>query len=135
VPLPWSGEEPPFGFSPPGASAEPWLPQPAGWREVTAEREEGDPASTLELYRTALRIRRRQPGLGDGTLAWEEGTPAGVLSFTREPGFRCVVNLSAEVVALPPGEEVLLTSAPLTPDGALEPDAAAWLATQTSERD
>src|SRR5207245_2206982 len=27
VPLPWSGTEPPFGFSPSGTIAEPWLPQ------------------------------------------------------------------------------------------------------------
>jgi alpha-glucosidase len=53
-----------------------------------------------------------------------------VLSFSREPGFRCVVNLSAEPVALPRSEEVLVTSAPLTADHALEPDAAAWLSTQ-----
>jgi alpha-glucosidase len=135
VPLPWSGEDPPFGFSPPDASAEPWLPQPAGWRDVTAAREQGDQTSTLELYRTALRIRHGQPALGDGTLAWEEATPTGVLSFTREPGFRCVVNLSADPVALPPSEQVILTSVPLAPDGALEPDAAAWLATKTSEHE
>lgn len=89
----------------------------------------------LELYRAALRIRHSQSALGDGTLAWDGGTAEGVLSFTREPGFRCVVNLSGDLAALPPGEEVLLTSAPLTPDGALEPDAAAWLSAQTSERD
>jgi len=28
VPLPWAGAEPPFGFSPAGAGAEPWLPSP-----------------------------------------------------------------------------------------------------------
>ena len=35
VPIPWSGDEPPFGFSPDGASAPPWLPQPASWRALT----------------------------------------------------------------------------------------------------
>ena len=35
VPLPWSGDEPPFGFGP-GPST--WLPQPAEWAELTAER-------------------------------------------------------------------------------------------------
>jgi alpha-glucosidase len=135
VPLPWSGEKPPFGFSPADASTEPWLPQPAGWDELTAARQDGDPASTLELYRTALRIRRGEPALGDGTLAWDEAAPAGVLSFTRPPGFRCVVNLSADAVELAPGEQVLLSSAPLAPDGRLEPDSAVWLATETSKRD
>jgi alpha-glucosidase len=135
VPLPWSGEEPPFGFSPPDAAAEPWLPQPAEWRDMTAARQQGDPTSTLELYRTALRIRHGHPALGDGRFAWDGGVPAHVLSFTREPGFRCVVNLSGDPVALPPGEEVLVSSAPLASDGALDPDAAVWLATKTPERD
>ncbi len=135
VPLPWSGEAPPFGFSPPAANAEPWLPQPIAWREITATRQQGDPASTLELYRAALRIRHGHPALGDGTLAWDEAAPADVLSFTREPGFRCVVNLSPEPVMLPPGERVLVSSAPVGSAGALDPDAAAWLATKTPERD
>lgn len=30
VPLPWSGEQPPFGFTADGAR--PWLPQPEGWK-------------------------------------------------------------------------------------------------------
>jgi alpha-glucosidase len=132
VPLPWSGDQPPFGFSPADASAEPWLPQPAAWRDVSAARQDGDPTSTLELYRAALRIRRGHPALGDGALAWDRSASDGVLSLAREPGFRCVVNLSRDVVALPDGEQVLLSSAPLTPDGGLESDAAAWLSTKTS---
>ena len=28
VPLPWTGQEPPFGFSPADATAQPWLPAP-----------------------------------------------------------------------------------------------------------
>lgn len=31
IPLPWSGAEAPFGFSPPGSPAAPWLPQPASF--------------------------------------------------------------------------------------------------------
>jgi alpha-glucosidase len=31
VPLPWSGDEPPFGFT----TADPWLPQPAEWKGCT----------------------------------------------------------------------------------------------------
>ena len=48
--------------------------------------------SMLNLYRAALAERRRNPALGDGTLTWDDDAPDGVLSFTREPGFRCVVN-------------------------------------------
>ena len=129
VPLPWSGDEPPFGFSPSDASADPWLPQPPEWSDVTVERQEGDSGSTLELYRAALGIRRAHPALGDGALEWDESAPSGVLSFSRRPGFRCVVNLSGAPVSLPPGAELLVTSAPLTADGRLDADAAAWLST------
>ncbi len=51
VPLPWSGDEPPFAFSPDDASAAPWLPQPERWRSYTVAAQQGDPASMLELYR------------------------------------------------------------------------------------
>ena len=61
VPLPWSGTEAPFGFSPASAASEPWLPQPAGWAALTVEAQRADPASMLTLYRSALRIRRREP--------------------------------------------------------------------------
>jgi alpha-glucosidase len=127
VPLPWSGEQPPFGFSPPDASAACWLGQPSAWSEITAERQTGDQVSMLELYRRALKIRRAHPALGDGSLAWDDGAPPGVLSFTREPGFRCMVNLSAENVQLPL-HDWLLPSSALESDLLLPPDSAVWLA-------
>ena len=80
----------------------------------------------LTLYRTALAERRRNPALGDGTLSWDEDVPAEVLSFVREPGFRCVVNFGPEPYALPSGHEVLVASAELD-DGKLGTDTAAWL--------
>jgi alpha-glucosidase len=131
VPLPWSGKEPPFGFSPEGAAAAPWLPQPAGWRALTAEAQEGDPESTLELYRTALHLRRGLAALGDGPLQWID-SPPDALHFSREPGFACLVNLSAEPLPLPPGADVLMTSEPLDRGGRLPPDAAAWFSTEGS---
>jgi alpha-glucosidase len=126
VPIPWSGQVAPYGFSPAGATAEPWLPQPADWAVWNAEAQTGDPASMLELYRTALRIRREHPALGDGTMTWLDA-PEGVLSFRREPGFVCVVNLSAEPYELPAHSELLLAGGPLD-DGRLGPDQAVWLA-------
>jgi alpha-glucosidase len=127
VPIPWSGLEPPFGFSPPGAGAAPWLPQPACWRGQTAEAQTGDPGSTLELYRRALAVRRTHPGLGDGSLTWL-AAPTGALAFGRDPGFACVVNLSAAPVPAPAHSEVLLSSEPLERDGRVPPDTAAWFA-------
>jgi alpha-glucosidase len=121
VPMPWSGDVPPFGFG----DATSWLPQPAAWKDYTVEAQTGDEHSMLELYRSALRLRRANPALGDGSLRWVDA-PDGVLMFEREPGFRCVVNLGDEPVALPEGVEVLLASAALE-DGRLPVDGAVWL--------
>jgi alpha-glucosidase len=135
VPLPWSGLEPPFGFS----AGEPWLPQPKEWRELTVEAQSaeapsaeapsaevgpGELASMLELYRRALRVRRAEfvPAAG---LAWRPA-PDGVLAFDRG-GVACVANLSAGPVELP-GGEVLLASGPLA-GRLLPPDTSAWLRT------
>jgi alpha-glucosidase len=125
VPIPWSGSRPPFGFSPNGASASPWLPQPAEWASLTVEAETGDPRSMLELYRRALAIRHDRPELGDGPMEWLEA-PADALAFRRGEGFACVVNVSAEPVTPPSGARPLLVSAPLTDTGAVPVDAAAW---------
>jgi alpha-glucosidase len=129
VPLPWSGDAPPFGFSPEDATASPWLPQPEAWKRFTAAAQRRDPESILELYRAALRIRRRHPALGDGTLRWLDAPP-DVLAFARHPGFLCLVNLSAQPSPLPGGGRVLLASSPMAA-GALPADTAAWLAWPT----
>jgi alpha-glucosidase len=126
VPIPWSGQAAPCGFSPARATADPWLPQPSDWAALTVEAQAGDPDSMLELHRTALRIRREHPALGDGTMTWLDA-PEGILAFSREPGLTCVVNLSAEPYELPAHSQLLLSSGPLE-DGVLRPDQAVWLA-------
>ena len=103
----------------------PWLPQPPGWDRLAVAVQDGDPASTLELHRAALRLRRSHPALGDGTLRWQDA-PAGVLAFARDPGFGCLVNLSDRPVPLPAGTRLLLASCPLA-GAALPPDTTAWL--------
>jgi alpha-glucosidase len=125
VPIPWSGDKPPYGFSP-DDSAEPWLPQPTTWGPLTAQAQQGDPDSMLELYRSALRIRRESPALGAGTLRWLD-LPSGALGFDREPGFTCIVNISAPPVSLPEDSAVLLSSGPLTSRRELPVDSAVWL--------
>jgi alpha-glucosidase len=128
VPLPWSGVEPPFGFSPANATAQPWLPQPKEWRELTVDAESTDPASMLTLYRTALYLRRAHFTASDA-LTWLPA-PAGVLAFDRpsngRSALRCVVNLSPAPIPLPEHSEILLTSAQLQ-DSQLPPDTAVWL--------
>ncbi|MEU0740061.1 glycoside hydrolase family 13 protein [Streptomyces sp. NPDC006134] len=120
VPLPWTTTGPSYGFGPGGS----WLPQPPGFAAYAVEAQDGVAGSTLELYRTALRLRRK---LLDGeTLTWSDDEPRGVLRFDRSDRWRCVANLSGRTVPLPAGE-VLLTSVPLE-DGRLGPDTTAWLA-------
>ncbi|MFF9028196.1 glycoside hydrolase family 13 protein [Streptomyces iakyrus] len=123
VPIPWSGPAAPYGF---GTGAEPWLPQPDDWAGLCVEAQTGDPASMLELYRAALRLRRDHPALGDGGMTWLD-TPEGVLAFRREPGFVCVVNLSNAPYELPAHTALLLAGGPVE-GGVLEPDRAVWLA-------
>jgi alpha-glucosidase len=127
VPLPWSGTEPPFGFSPGGATGKPWLPQPKGWRELTVAGETEDDESMLRLYQQALRIRRSDPAFGGTPLTWRDA-PDEVLAFDRD-GVRCVANLSAGQVALPPHAPLLLASGPLD-GGLLPPDTTVWLRVQ-----
>lgn len=122
VPIPWSGTEPPFGFSEPPST--PWLPQPKDWGRYTAEEQSHDPGSFLNLYRAALRLRRELPSLGAGRMEWAERTPS-VLAFTRG-SFSFAANLGTEPVPLPPHREMLLASSPLR-DAILPPDTAAWL--------
>jgi alpha-glucosidase len=126
VPVPWAGRQPPYGFSPEGVST--WLPQPVDWADLTAEAQEGVAASTLELYRAALHLRRSEPGLAGSDLKWitgaadvltlERGGPAGML--------RCIVNFGPSPVELPNGR-ILLCSAELTEDGLLPSDVAVWV--------
>ncbi|MFF4238332.1 glycoside hydrolase family 13 protein [Actinomadura geliboluensis] len=128
VPLPWEGEEPPFGF---GAGPASWLPIPTGWRDLTVAAQSADPGSMLALYREALRLRREHPALGDGGLRWESAPP-GTLVFVRESGGRrlgCAVNTGGGTVRLPARGTPLLASGPVRLEGGhldLPPDTALW---------
>ncbi|MFG2482571.1 alpha-amylase family glycosyl hydrolase [Streptomyces virginiae] len=155
VPLPWSGDQAPYGFGPAGS----WLPQPAGWGDLSVAAQTGDPHSTLELYRAALELRRAMPGLGapeagagpgpePGSgpesdfgpgaeaasaesypcgMRWQSA-PEGVLLFTR-PGFACTLNSRSAPVELPAPGRPVLSSAPVETDGRtvrLPPDSCTW---------
>ncbi|GAA5108335.1 glycoside hydrolase family 13 protein [Alloalcanivorax gelatiniphagus] len=128
VPIPWAGSEAPYGFGP--GTGQPWIPQPAEWASLTVEAQTGDPDSTLEFYRDALRARREFAWTaGDEVelLDTSTGSPqllgADVLAFRRGP-LTVVVNCGETAAALPEGE-VLLASGPV--DGELPADTAVWL--------
>ncbi|RFU84538.1 DUF3459 domain-containing protein [Streptomyces triticagri] len=124
VPIPWTKAGRSHGFGDGGS----WLPQPSGWGELSVEAQTGDPGSTLELYREALRIRRTQPDLGAGDRVEWLPAPDGALAF-RRGAFACTVNATAEPVRFPVNGRVLLASSPVTVEGdeaVLAPDSTVW---------
>ncbi|MFF9206361.1 glycoside hydrolase family 13 protein [Streptomyces sp. NPDC014986] len=132
VPIPWTREGSSYGFGSGGS----WLPQPDGWGSLSIEAQSGQPGSTLEMYRTALAVRRDHPALGSAdNLRWCD-SPPGVLVFERSsaegPSFTCTVNLTgAPVTFVPPGR-LLLTSTQVqvtAGQAVLPPDATAWWTT------
>lgn len=126
VPLPWSANESgSFGFSinVKLGKENSWLPQPKWWGNYSAENQEHDPNSTLNLYRKALEIRKTEIGLGDGELEWLNLSDQ-VLAFKRPGNFACIVNFG-EAFKIPNGE-VLIASTPIK-DGILPEDGALWM--------
>lgn len=124
VPMPWSGQVAPYGFTSVDGGAPTWLPMPSGWGERTVQAQESDPASMLHLVRQALRLRRAEDFRSAG-LTWIASAP-DVLDFLRGESARCVVNFTDAPVPLDPGWEVTMCSAPVT-GHSLAPDATAWL--------
>ena len=130
VPLPWSGEAPPYGFT----TGTPWLPQPADWAPLTAEAQAADEGSTLSLYKRALRVRKASPALGDGELLWRDSGHQDVLAIER-PGDQPVLvllNVGTGDRAVAFDGEVLVSNRGVSRDasGALviPPETCAWIA-------
>ncbi len=120
VPLPWARSGSSLGFGPGGSH----LPQPAWYVDYSVEAQDGAPASTLEFYRAALKLR--------SGLVCEESWRnvkhmfnANVFHVKRPNGWQSITNFGSKPVKLPKGE-VLITSQPLV-DGRLGANATAWL--------
>ncbi|MGW3613582.1 glycoside hydrolase family 13 protein [Micromonospora sp. NPDC005163] len=128
VPIPWTADGETYAFSPDGADP-PWLPQPDGWGAWSVQRQTADPASTLALYRAAIRLRRKVgENIGAAELTWWDAGP-DVVAFRRGDGFGCAVNTGGGAVPLTGVGRVLLASVPAEPAGGallLPPDAAVW---------
>jgi alpha-glucosidase len=122
VPIPWSGDTPPFGFS---TNADTWLPMPAGWAALTVAKQQSDDGSTLSFFRRALELRRERPEFDGSDLDWQTA-PRDALAFRRRGGgLVCALNAGRRPMVLPLGE-LILASSPLA-GGKLPPNAAAWL--------
>jgi alpha-glucosidase len=118
VPLPWTVGGLSFGFGSGGSH----LLQPKWFGGYSVEAQEGDPDSTLSLYRKALAVRR---GLQTGEgLEWVDGVE-WALHFRRPGGWQSITNFGAAPIELPEGA-VVLSSAPLEGEK-LPTDTTAWL--------
>ncbi|OLT42561.1 alpha-amylase [Serinicoccus sp. CNJ-927] len=141
IPLPWVADQPSFGFGTGDVTdAEPWLPQPLLYGPLSVDRQEGVAGSTLELYRTLLRLRREHD-LGVGGLEWVTDLggmplPDDVVAFTNAradgPPVTVVTNLGDDPVIVPEDRDVLVCSGFLHTgaDGQrlLQRDTTVWLA-------
>lgn len=131
VPLPWTRDDPTFGFSP--IEVDPWLPQPTGWGGLSAQAQDGDPASMLSLYRRALAIRARDLRAENG-FRWLPGgsTDTAVIAFGRGDDFVCITNFGPAAVDRPQGFDLLLSSQDGVED-TIAADVTVWLRRREAE--
>jgi alpha-glucosidase len=106
TPMVWESNAPNGGFS----DHKPWLPVAPEHVKMAVNREAGDPASTLAVYRRLLAFRRAHPALRKGTIRFVDA-PADVLAFLREgegEKLLCAFNISGNAArfALAPGMKV-----------------------------
>ncbi|GAA1921581.1 glycoside hydrolase family 13 protein [Nocardioides lentus] len=117
VPLPWSGDAPPYGFGP--GDAQPWLPQPEAWAALSVERQQADEDSTLAFYRRALAARRAHAADLPAEVAVAVDDDVLLL---RRGDLVCQVNCGETPVDPPAGEVLVCSGA--TPGA---PDSATWV--------
>jgi alpha-glucosidase len=94
TPMPWDSKQPNLGFT----SGTPWLPMSPDHRALAVSAQASDPDSTLAFTRRLLAVRRANPVLRLGEIAFHDAQ-APILAFERYlPGERmlCVFNMSAK---------------------------------------
>ncbi|WP_226345250.1 glycoside hydrolase family 13 protein [Agilicoccus flavus] len=132
IPMPWEGDAPAAGFN---TTGQVWLPQPASYAELAVDRQVGVAGSTLELYRTLLRLRR-ELDLGTAELLDLDGLPDTAVGFMSlaQDGSRVafIANLGEDDLPLPAGEVLVRSDDDRAETGAdagrpLPLDASAWV--------
>ncbi|MDR0959720.1 MAG: glycoside hydrolase family 13 protein [Propionibacteriaceae bacterium] len=124
VPLPWTLEGPSFGFG----SGSAHLPQPSWFGAHAVSVEEGDPTSTLNLYRQALRLRHdfRREGLGE-ELRWADALDGALHLVRPSVGWHSVTNFTADPIAWPGLPTTMLASSePWEPGTPLPAETTVW---------
>jgi alpha-glucosidase len=101
VPLPWTTTGRSFGFGVNNSH----LPQPSWFGEFSVQAQSGKDGSTLELYRDALKARKKYQSTED--LEWVKSGDAEVLHFKRANGWHCIMNFGGAPYALPKGQIIV----------------------------
>jgi alpha-glucosidase len=109
VPLPWSGQLTPFGFT----SGTPWLPINQSWQDLSVESQSVNSKSVLNLYRNAMALRAEYL-TGAGDIEWLESPLHGsmkdaVLVFKRGV-VTVVMNLSEKTLEVDYSGQIILQS-------------------------
>ncbi|MEE8602861.1 alpha-amylase family glycosyl hydrolase [Euzebya tangerina] len=122
VPLPWTvSAEGSHGFSPAG-SDDPWLPQPDGWGQFSAEAD----GPVHQAYRRALEVRRASPDVRSGVFRWVEAG-GDTVAFERG-GLVVVLNMGEESMTL---EEGMVAGRRTVLSSALDPSPSEESSDQT----
>jgi alpha-glucosidase len=113
APMPWappSQAGPGAGFT----TGQPWLPLTRDAERVNAATQASDPRSILALYRALLALRRDQPDLQDGPIAFAapDAAEPDVLRYTRGPALAVALNFAPEprAVRWPAGARTVLAT-------------------------
>ncbi len=96
TPMPWVSGALNSGFS----SGTPWLPVDPVQDGLAIDQQEDEPASSLNVTRSLIRLRRNLPALRLGSLTFLEA-PEGVIAFQRNNDGEvvfCVVNVGAREI-------------------------------------
>ena len=102
-------------------------PQPSWYRRYAVDQQTGQPESHLELYRTALALRRKLRT--DDDVVWvEHPDRPGVLHLRRSNGWNCLTNFTCEQIPMPAGQAVL-RSMPSDEPELVEPETTIWFET------
>ena len=119
VPLPWTISGKSFGFGSGGSH----LPQPLWFKDFSVEAQSAQAGSTLEIYRTALKARKKYQSTED--LTWIKSGDPQVLHFARANGWHCIMNFDGGPYKLPKGE-VLVASGKIS-GGKVSKDTCVWV--------
>jgi alpha-glucosidase len=122
TPMPWREAARHAGFS---TAEETWLPVPPAHHPLAVDRQEGDPGSVLNAWRSFLAFRNAHPALRHGRLVLHD-TPGQLVAFERvdeSERLYCAFNLGTAAldVAAPAGELLpAIGFAPTITDGRVQ---------------